>query len=129
MRIDKLCLAGLEATLRLYSQGREAEIPTLRYLSRPVEEVHQVAIRLASCVRNSVITEGVTEVGGGSAPGTTCPTWRVGLSSHGVDELAKRLRLGDPPVFARIEQDLVWLDPRTLDDDEVESVCEVLKSL
>lgn len=128
-RIDKLSLAGLEATLRLYSQGREAEIPTLRYLSRTLEEVREMAVRMAVCVRNSVVSEGFTEIGGGTAPGLGCATWRLGLSSGNPNELARRLRFADPPLIARIEKDIVWLDPRTLDAEEIEPVCEVLKSL
>ncbi len=127
VRIDKLTLAALEATLRLYLQGREREIPTIGYLSRPLEEVRRLAEALAGVVSGSVIDEGVTEVGGGSSPGTGVKTWRVGLPQRPADAIAKRLRLNG--IIARIEDDRVWLDPRTLDESEVETVCEVLKSI
>ncbi|MFI5386027.1 MAG: L-seryl-tRNA(Sec) selenium transferase [Fimbriimonadales bacterium] len=129
VRIDKLTLAALEATLRLYIQGLEAEVPTIFYLSRPAEVVKKVAHKLASCVKGSKVAEGTTEVGGGSAPGTGVSTWRVSLQTDHPDELLAQLRGFDPPIIARIEGGAVWLDPRTLDDDEVETVCEVLRSL
>jgi L-seryl-tRNA(Ser) seleniumtransferase len=130
MRIDKLTLAGLESTLRLYAEGREGEIPTIAYLSRSFDEVKGLAAKLAACVKDSFVDEGVTEVGGGSAPGTGVKTWRVGLRSPNADAIAAKLRLnGRVAILSRIEDGIVWLDPRTLDANEVEQVCEVLKSL
>ncbi|MEZ0326705.1 MAG: L-seryl-tRNA(Sec) selenium transferase [Fimbriimonas sp.] len=129
VRVDKLTLAALEATLKLYVQGREREIPTLKYLSRPIEEVRQLAERMAACVRNSVVEEGETEIGGGSAPGTSVATYRLGFSTENADDVARALRTGDPPIVGRIESGRVWLDPRTLEDNEVEIVLCRLKSL
>lgn len=129
VRIDKLGLAGLEATLRLYVSGQERQIPTINYLTRSLDEVRVLAVKLASSLRNSTIAEGVTEIGGGSAPGAVVKTWRVGLSSESADRLARSLRQAKPPIIARIENGLVWLDPRTLDEEEVDTVCEVLRSL
>ena len=124
LRVDKLTLAALEATLRLYATGRhEEEIPTLSYLARPLEPLLKVARRLARAYSGEAVVEaGITEVGGGSAPGTGVPTWRVGLVCHDADALLSALRAADPPVVARIENGRVWLDPRTLDDSEVRDV-------
>jgi len=127
VRVDKLTLAALQATLALYRQGREREIPTIRYLSRPLEEVRSLAERLAAAREGSVVEEGVTEVGGGSAPGTGVPTWRVGLEGDNADALLDRLRRAQ--VVGRIESGRVWLDPRTLDEGEIEQVLEVLRSI
>lgn len=126
VRVDKLTLAALEATLRLYTHGRELEIPTLRYLSRPLSAVRRDALKISRAVPNSVVSRGATEVGGGSAPGTGVPTWRVGLPGK-PDELAKKLRSGSPPIIGRIEQDRVWLDPRTLEQGEMTALLNGLK--
>jgi L-seryl-tRNA(Ser) seleniumtransferase len=129
VRIDKLSLAALEATLMLYAQGREGEIPTIAYLSRTLDQVRELAQKLSACIEGSVVAEGFTEVGGGSAPGVGIRTWRVGVKSPSADALARKLRAAEPCIVGRIEDDLVWLDPRTLDLDEVDVVCEVLRSL
>jgi len=127
VRVDKLTLAALEATLQLYRQGREREIPTLRYISRSLDEVRALAARLANSAAGSVVEEGITEVGGGSAPGTGVRTWRVGLAGEGPDALLALLR--ESGIIGRVENDRVWLDPRTLDETEVDQVCEVLRCL
>lgn len=127
-RIDKLTLAGLEATLRLYRQGRHEEIPTLAALAKPLEDVRRDARRLARAFPGKArIAEGLTEVGGGCAPGIGVTTVRVGLSAPSADGLARLLRESDPPIVGRIEDGLVWLDPRTLDAAEVRQVARVLR--
>ncbi|HVT12959.1 MAG TPA: L-seryl-tRNA(Sec) selenium transferase [Fimbriimonadaceae bacterium] len=126
-RIDKLSLAALEATLRLYVEGRESEIRSMAYIGRPLEEVKLLAGKLAECVRGSLLEEGITEVGGGSAPGLGIPTWRVGLSTKNAEATLKKLREAD--IIGRIEDGRVWLDPRTLEESELEQVCEVLRSI
>jgi L-seryl-tRNA(Ser) seleniumtransferase len=126
VRVDKLTLAGLEATLRLYTEGRECEIPVIRYLSRPLDEVRGLAEQLAASFPGASIEEGQTEVGGGSVPGEGIATWRAGLPSDDPDALAKRLRNACPAVIGRIEQGRVWLDPRTAEDGEIERTAEVL---
>ncbi|MCB8933478.1 MAG: L-seryl-tRNA(Sec) selenium transferase [Fimbriimonadaceae bacterium] len=130
VRVDKLTLAGLEATLRLYQQGRQQEIPTLRSLARPLDEVRRAARRLARAYPGATqVSEGLTEVGGGCAPGIGVPTVRVGLRCQDPVLLAKTLREANPPIVARIEDGLVWLDPRTLDDDEVRLAGRTLAGL
>lgn len=128
-RIDKLSLAALESTLRLYAEGRELEIPTLHYLSRSMNEVKALAARLTASCKNSIVEEGMTEIGGGSAPGMGVPTWRVGIRGSGSKEILRRLRTNRPAIIGRIENSTVWLDPRTLDEEEVATVNEVLRSL
>lgn len=129
LRIDKVTLAALSATLQMYLNGQEAEIPTIRYLGRPQEEVKADATTLASAYPKSVIAEGITEVGGGSLPGTGVPTWRCGLHSGKADALARALRMGVPAIVARIEKGVVWLDPRTMDSDEVAATAARLREL
>lgn len=130
VRVDKLTLAALEETLRLYATGREIEIPTLAYLSKPLEIVKRDAQRLGRAYQGKTIIErGTTEIGGGTAPGTGIPTWRVGLLSEDPIELAKRLRTGSTSILGRIERDIVWLDPRTIDRDELTKACKALSIL
>jgi len=128
VRIDKLSMAALEATLRLYRHGRHHEIPTWAALGRDLDQVRALAERLAAARPGSEVAEGRTEVGGGSAPGASVPTWRVALEGN-ADELARALRVLDTPIVGRIEDGRLWLDPRTLEDDEVAEVEEALGRL
>ncbi len=130
LRVDKLTLSALEATLRLYAEGRPEQIPVWRYLSRDLREVRRMALALRSASGIPATVEpGVTEVGGGSMPGAGVPTWRVGLRRPDPDALLAQLRAADPPVIGRIEDGRVWLDPRTLEPDEVKLVKSIMGSL
>jgi L-seryl-tRNA(Ser) seleniumtransferase len=124
LRADKMTLAALEATLALYADPERAlqEIPVLRMLTLSAEELRARAEKLRSAlppVRPSALASGHSAVGGGSFPGAELPTTLVVLDPGplGAQGLALRLRLGSPPVVARIENDLVVLDPRTLPED------------
>jgi|CXWL01.1.fsa_nt_gi L-seryl-tRNA(Ser) seleniumtransferase len=129
MRIDKLSLAGLEATLRLHAQGRSDEIPTLWAIRRPKEEVKRAAIRIRKAIGDSAqIEAGFTEIGGGSAPGLGISTFRVGIRTKNTEELAKKLRLSTPAVLSRIEKNMVWIDPRTMDEQDVRDAVKILRS-
>lgn len=130
VRVDKLTLAALEATLRLHAEKRWDEIPIYRYFTTPLEDVKRAAQKIAKAYKGeSVVEQGVTEVGGGSVPGTGIPTFRAGLSAKDPQALAKKLRTNDPAVLARIEKNKVWLDPRTLEKDELEEVVEIVGSI
>jgi L-seryl-tRNA(Ser) seleniumtransferase len=118
-RIDKLTLAGLEATLRLYLEGRHDEIPVWRYVSRPLDEVRRLASKLGEPV------EGKTEMGGGSLPGTVIPTFRVKIAGNAEDNAA-RLRAAPVPVVGYIQDGAFWLDPRTAEDEECALVASLL---
>jgi L-seryl-tRNA(Ser) seleniumtransferase len=119
LRVDKLTYAALEATLQEHTAGRAVEtVPVMRMIAMDVEEIGARAERMAaqlSELRAEVIN-GVSTIGGGSAPGSTLPTRLVALShpTLGADALEARLRAMDPPVIARIEQDRVVLDLRTV---------------
>ncbi len=127
MRIDKLSLAGLEATLRLHAQSRSDEIPTMWAIRRPLEEVKRAAFRIQKAIGKSAYLEaGFTEIGGGSAPGTGISTFRVGIRTKNAEEFAKRLRLSTPAILGRIERDIVWIDPRTMDEQDIRDAVKVL---
>jgi L-seryl-tRNA(Ser) seleniumtransferase len=129
VRADKMTLAGLEATLALYRQPEAAvrAVPVLRMLTLGAEELAQRATRLAaSCPPElrPTLEPGESAVGGGSFPGAVLPTTLVALEAGaiGPDGLALRLRLGDPPVVARVGGGRVLLDPRTLPEDSFATV-------
>lgn len=128
-RVDKLTLAALAATLRVLVQGRYDEVPTWWALRRDLASIRRDASRLKKAYGDAVVELGGTEVGGGSAPGETLPTWRVGLRSKSADSLAHRLRCGLPSILGRIERDLVWLDPRTMDKRDVNDACSALREI
>jgi L-seryl-tRNA(Ser) seleniumtransferase len=119
LRVDKTTLAGLQATLLHYLKGdaREA-IPTWRMLALPVEHLEQRAKawvrRLTAAGIDARVIEGRSAAGGGSLPGETIPTCLAAIAVESPDALATRLRENGPPVIARIENDLLCLDPRTV---------------
>jgi len=129
LRADKYSLAALEATLALYRDPETArtEIPTLAMLTIEKNELRRRIEALKEGVETNAhckvdIVEGVSEVGGGSFPGAKLPTWllRVASSTLSPDALADRLRLGSPPIVARIERDQVVFDPRTVLPKQIE---------
>jgi L-seryl-tRNA(Ser) seleniumtransferase len=124
VRIDKLSLAALEATLRIYRDPAAAarEVPVLRMLTAGEAELRARAELMreriaAAGVEASVMTASA-RVGGGALPLLELegPVCAVDPGPLGVDELARRLRAGDPPVIARAREGWLLLDPRTLDD-------------
>ncbi|HET9950100.1 MAG TPA: L-seryl-tRNA(Sec) selenium transferase, partial [Longimicrobiales bacterium] len=123
LRVDKVTLAGLEATLRLYRDPPRAlaGIPTLRMLAASAEELGARAERLASELGALGVTCRVVpsegRVGGGTFPEVGLASFAVALDGDAVT-LAARLRAGDPPVVARIVQDALLLDVRTLLEGE-----------
>ena len=121
LRADKLTLAALDATLRLYHEPERArrEVPTLAMLTATPEELAARAERLRDLCPASLTPRtipGSSSVGGGSFPDAELPTTLVSLDpgALGADGLAIRLRLGRPPVVARVKDGQVLLDPRTL---------------
>ncbi|HET7092979.1 MAG TPA: L-seryl-tRNA(Sec) selenium transferase, partial [Thermomicrobiales bacterium] len=126
VRADKTALAGLAATLRHYARGEaERKIPVWRMIAAPADEVRARVDRLAESLRDlaavAVVATQAT-VGGGSLPGETLPSWAVALPPVGgaIDDLARRLRLGETAVFGRVERAHLLLDLRTVlpEDDE-----------
>ncbi len=119
LRVDKTTLAGLQATLRHYLLGEATtKVPVWRMISLDPEQLQERAHQWLSAleVRRVPATalEGRSTVGGGSLPGETLPTCLVALDLDSPDEIASRLRSGEPPVIARIESDRLVLDPRTV---------------
>ena len=126
LRLDKLGLAALEATLRLHRDPAlaRAEIPVLAMLTAGEGELRARAERLAAAIAGAEVIDSVARVGGGALPLLELPGPVVAVTVDGVscDELAARLRAGDPPVAGRIEAGRLLLDPRTLTDAEAVEV-------
>lgn len=121
LRIDKLDLAALSATLTHYLTGDVLQaIPVWRMISLPLTDIEQQANDFAAQLNargfNAAVIDGQSTIGGGSLPGETLPTKLVALSVSNPDEFLARLRRGDPPVVARIENERVVFDLRTVMD-------------
>jgi L-seryl-tRNA(Ser) seleniumtransferase len=114
VRADKLCLAGLMATLDHYRRGEAAaQIPIWQMIARPLDDLRGTAERWAAVV-GGVVVEGESTVGGGSLPGETLPTALLALDVPHPDTFAARLRAANPPVIARIAGNRLLFDPRTV---------------
>ena len=126
LRIDKLSLAALQATLRLYRDPDRArrEIPVLAMLSASEGELQARADRIAVVPQASIVSA-TAKVGGGALPLLELEGPVVAVP----DEWAEPLRLGDPPVVGRIREGKLLLDPRTLTDSEADEVARALRSL
>jgi L-seryl-tRNA(Ser) seleniumtransferase len=126
VRNDKVTLAALEATLRLYLDESRAlrEIPTLRALTTTPAALRARAGRLRRAIGEVAaavsLEPGISQVGGGSLPGERLPTTLVAITPREMEagELARRLRMGEPPVFGRVHRGQLLLDPRTVSDEE-----------
>jgi L-seryl-tRNA(Ser) seleniumtransferase len=129
-RPDKITLAALEATLHLYRDpGRAlAEIPTLSMLTAAPDVLKRRARRLARRIPGSRTAQGYSTVGGGSFPGSELPTTLVVLDVPACDRFLQGLREQDPPVIARVTDQKVVLDVRTIQDDEMGPVADAVRA-
>lgn len=133
LRMDKVTMAALEATLTQYLNDDAAvkDVPVLRMLTQPAEVIKRRAQRIASSLRKHIsscaditIIPDQSRAGGGSLPGTDLPTYAVSVRPWhiSVNLLQERLRNGNPPVIARIREDALLIDARTVMDREVKSL-------
>jgi L-seryl-tRNA(Ser) seleniumtransferase len=131
LRLDKLILAALETTLRHVLFEEWEAIPALQMIRASGEELRERALRFVEAIapmRASVV-EGRSVIGGGSTPDQSLPAWLVVLEEGDAVATERRLRLGNPPVIARIESDRVVLDLRTVSVTEVERLTSIVGSL
>lgn len=138
LRIDKLTLAALEATLRHYLDQQEAlrELPVLQMLAMTESEVKKRARRLQQKIRTALadqvdtaIVAEASQVGGGALPLTELPGYAVALTPRNcsVEELAIRLRQGNIPLVGRLQEGRLLLNPRTIFAAEETLVVTALK--
>jgi L-seryl-tRNA(Ser) seleniumtransferase len=152
IRIDKLTLAGLEATLRHYQRHEALErIPIWRMIATTPEALKQRTHHWMEQLQGwgicAEIMEGQSTIGGGSLPGETLPTTLLAISAHpdqrsgnqhslsqgmqmssSLDALAERLRAGEPAVVARILRDRLLLDPRTILPEQDDALLAALRA-
>ena len=132
VRIDKLSLASLSATLAHYLKGEaENEIPVWRMISASEADLKKRAKLWQSVLGcSSSIEKSRSAVGGGSLPGETLPTWVLSLDclNVGAERVMRRLRESDTPVVARIDENRVLLDPRTVLPEEDGPLLDALRS-
>jgi len=134
LRVDKMTYAALEATLQAYMAGRPQDIPVARMIAATAEEIAARAERLAKVLDgtslSATVVDGLSTIGGGSAPGSTLPTRLLQLRHRELraHALEARLRTMDPPIIARIENDIVVLDLRTVLPADDERLSRLLES-
>ena len=125
VRCDKLAIAALEATLRLYRYDAHPGecIPTLRHLARPLGELRRLAEAAARLLAEHLgdghdvcVEESSARIGSGAQPDLAIPSFAVSIACAGgsAEALAARFRTSDPPVLGRIANDRLLLDVRTV---------------
>ena len=137
LRVDKMTLAALDGILREYQCGRASAIPAVRMLSEPEAEVRRRADGVRALLARDAsalaveVAPGFSAVGGGAAPTVEIPTalLRVRHPRQRPDELARRLRIGDPPIVARVSDDALVLDLRTVAASEEPALVAALVGL
>ena len=126
LRLDKVRLAALEATLRLYADPtRLAErLPTVRALARPADEIRAQAERLLPVVAKAIGGDAAVgiepvrgQIGSGALPVDLLPSFAIAVRGKGLDRLAAAFRGLPIPVIGRISDGTLYFDLRTLDDE------------
>lgn len=131
LRADKLALAGMTATLTHYLKNEaEREVPVWCMIAKPLDTIKTTAENWQQFLGTGDVIDGCSTVGGGSLPTEEMPTYLLALDIKKPDQFMKALRDAHPPVIARIEDDRVLLDPRTVFPDQeaalLRNVAEVL---
>jgi L-seryl-tRNA(Ser) seleniumtransferase len=130
IRPDKLCLAALSATLLHYLRSEaETEIPIWQMISEPLDKIKSRASLWIETIGQGELIEGSSTVGGGSLPGETLPTWLVAINLRHPDKFLSLLRRSQPPIIARLEDDQVVLDPRTVLPDQEDQLLSDLHNI
>jgi L-seryl-tRNA(Ser) seleniumtransferase len=136
LRVDKLTIAALEATLSIYLQGRLDDIPALRMIGLSKSEISLRAERLAKRISArpgfaAVLRDGESVIGGGSTPGQALPTSLVAVRhhQHSATELEEMLRRQKPAILGRVEQDDFLLDLRTVGEEQEDKIAQAFERL
>jgi L-seryl-tRNA(Ser) seleniumtransferase len=127
VRADKVALAGITATLLHYLKDEaEREIPIWRMISMEREQVRARAEAWREALGQGEVVESESTVGGGSLPGESLKTWALALNVKSPDKFMTKLRVAQPPVIARTENDCVLLDPRTVLPEQETDLLRIL---
>ncbi len=139
VRVDKMTLAALEATLRLFMNEEKAlqQVPTLRMMLRSYDSIKSEAAKIASKLRKAKLdaeiesVDGFSQTGSGSLPTQNLKTRLVTIFSNKISSviIANRLRHYSTPIFTRIQEDKILLDPRSLLEGDAKIVVEALTEI
>ncbi|MCF8067329.1 MAG: L-seryl-tRNA(Sec) selenium transferase [Desulfobacterales bacterium] len=140
LRIDKLTLAALEATLRLYRNPEKAvnAIPTLRMITASIDDISKQANRLKRSLTRKCnnrlelsLLNLSSRTGGGSFPLLEMPSKCIAISISGfsTNEIEETMRANSPPIIGRIEEDKFILDPRTIQDDDIPVIVKAFENM
>ena len=131
LRLDKLIYQALESTLRSLLLERYDEIPALGMIAQSLETLFTRASRFVEHLFGIPhrIVEGESVIGGGSTPQQPLPTWLIAIESEDPVEIERNLRQNDPPIIARIEDDRLLIDLRTVFPAEEEPLARAITRL
>ena len=140
LRVDKVTLAALAATLELYLEGQDAieeSLPVLSMIKETQDSVRERAERLVKLLETEIpntsfsVIETTATVGGGSVPGEEIPSAGVAVQTEktSANILSRNLRMGDPPVFGYVLDDTCTLDLRTVKDAELETLATAISNV
>jgi len=130
MRVDKLQIAALEATLRLHATGRHDEVPVHAMVHAGddllAKRAHRLSESIGGDLEGAHVVRCESVVGGGSLPGLALPSWGVRMKAPDPPAFAARLRSGSPSVFCRVEDGNVLLDVRTVTDEQLQDLARAV---
>jgi L-seryl-tRNA(Ser) seleniumtransferase len=138
VRVGKMTIAALDATLRLYLNGMEKSIPTLAYLTRPVDEIHRIAQEVSVKMEKILdglaavsVERGASQVGSGSLPVESIESRYVVLHplNLSVDKLAALFRSSEVPVVGRIHEGRLAMDMRTVYQEDAEYIMKAAEAI
>jgi len=127
LRVDKMTCQALETALRNLLLERWDELPALRMIRLDAATIRARAEALAPSLDNARVVEGSSVIGGGSTPEQALATWLIAIECRHVAALEQKLRAGDPPVVARIEDGRLLVDLRTVAPEEEPALVEALR--
>jgi len=135
LRVDKMTIAALEATLRAYldPEGAKKRVPTLRMITMSPDEIKlkaEAVCRGITLKERVAVVEDASQIGGGTYPLDTLPTWVLQITPFkGAQGFADGLRNLEVPIIARIKEEKVHLDCRTIFEEELEAVIQGINSV
>jgi L-seryl-tRNA(Ser) seleniumtransferase len=136
LRVDKLTIAALEATVSIYLQGRLDSIPALAMMRLSKESIALRAERLAKAISaqpgfSAMLRDGESIIGGGSTPGQTLATSLVAIrhSQHSAAKLEAMLRRQKPAIVGRVEQDEFLMDLRTVTENQDGKIAQAFEKV
>lgn len=136
VRLDKVAVSGLEATLEMLAAGRGDELPARRLMHLSREDLRPIAFKIAAALNamtpfRADVIDSESQPGSGSAPTVFLPSVAVRVHWAGgpPQSLAEALRAGEPPVFVRVQDDAVMLDPRALLDGDMDRLIAAFEGL